>query len=140
MSCITMILHWAFICILFKIKIYCQIIIMKYCKWCKYKFKLTLLLFNAENKLKWVCFFIYPHNCNGQCYIVIALVFTDVAKGGGGGCRRILPEIWTSMLKIYLKCNNYNRAFYYYYYYYYYCYWKYSSEGFTILIYKFLTD
>jgi hypothetical protein len=32
----------------------------------------------------------------------------DVAKLGGGG---ILPEFWTSMLKIYLKCSNYNRAF-----------------------------
>ena len=32
---------------------------------------------------------------------------SDVGGGGGGG-RRILPEILTSMLKIYLKCNLYN--------------------------------
>jgi hypothetical protein len=32
-------------------------------------------------------------------------------QGGGGGGWGIFPEIWISMLKIYLKCNNYNKAF-----------------------------
>jgi hypothetical protein len=60
----------------------------------------------------WVCFFIHPHCC--KCRMVIALTFRDVAKHlklGGGVVNRNLPEIWTSMLKINLKCNNYNRAF-----------------------------
>ena len=45
--------------------------------------------------------------------MVIALIFRDVAKhltlggGGGGGYRRTLPEIRSSMLRIYLKYNNY---------------------------------
>ena len=44
--------------------------------------------------------------------VVKSTLARDVAKhlklgGGGGGCRKILP----SMLNIYLKCRNYNRAF-----------------------------
>jgi hypothetical protein len=96
---------------------------MKYCKWCRYKFNQTT--FNSSYKSMntllnwhwaemlnlvdttsaqwlWVCFFIYPHNCKGQCCMVIVLIFMDVAKhltlGGGVGCRRILPEIWTSII------------------------------------------
>jgi hypothetical protein len=62
----------------------------------------------------WVCFFIHPHCCKAQCRMVIALTFGDVAKHlklGGGVVKRNLPEIWTSILKINLKWNNYNRAF-----------------------------
>jgi hypothetical protein len=45
--------------------------------------------------------------------MVVTLTFRDVTKhlNWGGGLSEDFPDIWTSMLKIYLKCNNYNRAF-----------------------------
>ena len=40
--------------------------------------------------------YIYPSNCKGQCYMVIALIFRNVAKrlkfgrGGGVGCQMVI--------------------------------------------------
>jgi hypothetical protein len=49
-----------------------------------------------------------------RCYFKLApssvYIGTFFCKLGGGG-QRILPEIWISMLKIHLKCNNFNKAF-----------------------------
>jgi hypothetical protein len=107
MSCITMILNCVFSCKLFKNNKKFnkrQIVRLKYCKWCRYKFKQDLTLaiqvwtcYSIDTAVKcwkeslklvnmisaqwlWVFFFIYPHSCKVQCCMGIALISKDVAK------------------------------------------------------------
>jgi hypothetical protein len=57
---------------------------------------------------------IYPRNCKGQCCMVIALIFRDVAKHmkfGGGGCRMSnglhFTKIMTFLHKFYQKMSKF---------------------------------
>jgi hypothetical protein len=60
-------------------------------------FHLSFYLFMSVR----LCIFAFQHNN----------IRRDVAKHWSV-CVCVLPEIWTSMLKNYLKCNTYNRAFF----------------------------